>query len=59
MKYRIMEEDRNSETLTRDNPLAVGQNRGESQVFLMSDSGQVINWRYVRRLVPMENGDPA
>jgi hypothetical protein len=56
VKYRIVEEDRNTETWTRDEPLAMGNWHPEKStyVWIVADSGQMINWRYVRRLVPIE-----
>lgn len=54
MKYRIVEEDRNTETITftEDEDVLVMLRRARPGAVL-ADSGQVINWRYIRRLVPV------
>lgn len=54
MKYRIVEDDRNTETIKVGDNLAAAFSAelGDRSV-IISDSGQLINWRYVRRLVPI------
>jgi hypothetical protein len=60
VKYRIIEEDRASETVTVDDyndpisGIGGGPFDGSSYpAHLLADSGQIINWRYVRRLEPV------
>jgi hypothetical protein len=61
VRYRIVEEDRNSETLTvksvDDTTGFYHAYVGKPPKLLVTDSGQVINWRYVRRLVPIGVAD--
>jgi hypothetical protein len=55
MRYRIVEEDRNTETTRLDPADLISSARITG---LVSDSGQLINWRYVRRLVPIDPAKP-
>jgi hypothetical protein len=52
MKYKIVEEDRATEEATFHGELPHADVIG-AEVIIKSDSGTLINWRYVRRLVPI------